>query len=344
VRFKTGEVKHRVVVGYSRFTAEGQSLTRTIGGSFTSNLYNPVFIARPTPPTGLPFLPFQDTTSDSVSVVDSMHLLDDRLHLIAGLRYQKLNIGEYAAGVQTRRFEQTATAPSAGVSYKLTPAWSVYANYAEGLSQGPVAGGSTANAGQVFPPFKGKQYETGTKYDAGTFGASAALFQIMQPVSFVNSANFLVLDGEQRNRGLELSVYGEVVKGIRLNAGLALFDAVQAATQNGTNDGKKAIGIPNYNWVLNGEWDIAAVPGLTLTGRYTKVGKQFASADNLQTIPGFDSYDLGLRYSTRLGGKPTVFRLTVENVADSSHWLAVRTGFLTRSTPRTALFSVSTDF
>lgn len=343
-RFTMGPVKHRVVVGYSRFTGDGESLSRTVGSAFNSNLYNPVFVARPTPPTGLPLLRFQDTVSDSFSVVDSMHMLDDKLHLIAGLRYQKLDIGEFASGVELRRFEQTATAPSLGISYKLAPTFSVYANYAEGLSQGPVAGGSTANAGQVFPPFKGRQYEAGVKYDAGPFGASAALFQIKQPVSFVNGTNFLVVDGEQSNRGLELSVYGEVVKGVRMNAGLALFDAVQAKTLNGANDGKKAIGIPDYNFVLNGEWDVSALPGLTLTGRYTKVASQIASADNTQSIPGFDSYDLGLRYATRFGGKPTVFRLTVENVADASHWLAVRTGFLTRSTPRTALFSVSTDF
>ncbi|MDW5441938.1 TonB-dependent receptor [Polaromonas sp. SM01] len=344
VRFNTGAVKHRVVVGYSRFTGQGQSVSRPIGGAFTNNLYHPVLVAQPTPPVAGPFLRFQDTTSDSVSVVDSMHLLDDRLHLIAGLRYQKLDIGQYIAGVETKRFEQSATAPSAGISYKLTPALSVYGNYAEGLSQGPVAPLTTTNRGQVFAPYKGEQYEAGVKYDAGSFGASAALFQIAQPVSFVNSANVFVLDGEQRNRGLELSVYGEVSKGVRLNAGLALFDVVQARTQNGTNDGKKAIGIPNYSLVLNGEWDLAALPGLTLTGRYTKVASQFASADNAQSIPGFDSYDLGLRYATRVGDKPTVFRLSVENVADASHWLAIRGGFLSRSMPRTALFSVSTDF
>eukprot|EP01035_Chromulina_nebulosa_P050375 gene50375-68486_t len=72
-----------------------------------------------------------------------------------------------------------------------------------------------------------------------------------------------------------------------------------------------------------------ALPGLTLTGRYTKVDKQFASADNTQSIPGFDRYDLGLRYSTRVAGKSTVFRLAIENVADASHWLAIRNGFLT---------------
>ncbi|RYF57215.1 MAG: TonB-dependent receptor, partial [Comamonadaceae bacterium] len=259
---------------------------------YATGLYAGTATLGPTtlPSGGVP-LRFQDTASDSLAVMDSMHLLDDRLHLIGGLRYQKLDIGEFSAGVERRRFEQTATAPSLGASYKLARGLSVYANYAEGLSQGPVAGGSTANAGQVFPPFKGKQIEAGVKYDAGAFGASAALFQIRQPVSFVNGANFLVVDGEQRNRGLELSLYGEVAKNLRLNAGLALFDAVQSKTLNGANDGKKAIGIPDYNLVLNGEWDLAALPGLTVTGRLTKVASQIASANNTQSIPGFDSYD-----------------------------------------------------
>lgn len=344
MRFATGPVKHRVVVGYSRFTGDGASLSRQMGSAFTSNFNNPVFVAQPALPVGGVPLRFQDGASDSLAVMDSMHLLDDRLHLVGGVRYQKLDIGEFSAGVEQRRFEQTATAPSLGASYKLAPTFSVYANYAEGLAQGPVAPASTANLGTVFPPFKGKQIETGLKYDGGSFGASAALFQIRQPVSYVNGANFLVVDGEQRNRGLELSLYGEVARDLRLNAGLAMFKAVQSKTLNGSNDGKKAIGIPDYSLVLGGEWDIAALPGLTLTGRYTKVARQMASVDNQQSIPGFDSYDLGLRYATRFAGKPTVFRLTVENVADSSHWLSVRTGFLARSTPRTALFSVSTEF
>lgn len=343
VRLNTGEVKHQMVIGYSRMTGMGDSLSKVIGTTFTSNLYNPMFVPRPSPLYG-PSQRYQDTTSDSVGVMDSMHLLDNRLHLIAGLRYQMLDIGQFTAGVETRRFTQSAVAPSMGANFKLTPAFSAYANYAEGLSQGPVAPLSAANKGEVFPPFQGKQIEAGLKYDGGTFGASAALFQIKQPVSFVNSANIFVLDGEQRNGGLELSVYGEVTKGVRLNAGLAVFDAVQAKTQNGTNDGKKAIGVPDYSLVLGSEWDVAPVPGLALTGRYTKVDKQFASADNAQTIPGFDSYDVGLRYATRVASRPTTFRLSIENAADSSHWLAVRNGFLTRSTPRTAQFSVSMDF
>jgi iron complex outermembrane receptor protein len=122
VRLNIGEVKHRVVAGYSRFTLDGQSKSRTIGSAFTSKLYNPVFIDRPTPPTDVPFLRFQDTRSDSVSLVDSMHLLDDRPHMVAGLRYQKLDIGQFTAGVETLRFEQSAIAPTLGISYKLTPA------------------------------------------------------------------------------------------------------------------------------------------------------------------------------------------------------------------------------
>ncbi len=84
---------------------------------------------------------------------------------------------------------------------------------------------------------------------------------------------------------------------------------------------------------------------LVLDGGGFDPAEALAGAQFAYTVPNFSNptgrmVDL----ATRLAGKATVFRLTVENVADSSHWLAVRTGFLTRSTPRTALFSVSTDF
>lgn len=342
--FQTGGVRHRVVFGYGRFEIEGRSLNQAAGGSFTSNLYAPVFVAAPARPVQGALQQAQGLVSESVALTDSMRLLDDRLHVVAGLRYQRLSIGQFAAGVETRRLEQSATAPSLGVSYKITPGWSVYGNYAEGLNQGPTPSGTNANAGQLFPPFKAKQREVGTKFDFGGFGVSAALFQIEQPVTFVNSANFFVVDGLQRNRGLELSVYGEVVKGIRVNGGLALFNARQVRTQNGTNDGKKAIGIPDYNLVVNGEWDIPGMNGLTLTGRYTRADKQFASADNLQSIPSFDTVDLGLRYATQFNGVPTVLRLNVENISDSSHWVSVRLGSLTRSMPRTAYFSAEFSF
>lgn len=60
---------------------------------------------------------------------------------------------------------------------------SFYGNYIESLLQGAVAGPAQLNAGQVFPPFIGKQFELGTKLDLGNFGATFSAFQITQPVA-----------------------------------------------------------------------------------------------------------------------------------------------------------------
>ena len=53
--------------------------------------------------------------------------------------------------------------------------------------------------------------------------------------------------GEQRNRGLELSVFGNPVRGLRVLGGLTLIDAEQRVTAGGINQGKDAIGVPEKN-------------------------------------------------------------------------------------------------
>lgn len=92
---------------------------------------------------------------------------------------------------------------------KPTQQLSLYANYIEGLQQGPIASPNNipplVNAGQVFPPNVSKQKEIGAKIDVGKFAFTMAFYDIEQPSSYVNDANRLVVDGLQRNRGLEYS-------------------------------------------------------------------------------------------------------------------------------------------
>ena len=115
---------------------------------------------------------------------------------------------------------------------------SLYANYIESLTKGPVAGGTAANAGEVFAPFRSKQKEIGAKYDAGSYGMNLALFTISQPMGLLNANNVFGIDGEQRNRGAEFTVYGAPVRGLRLLGGVTLLDAKQQRTAGGANDGK----------------------------------------------------------------------------------------------------------
>ena len=100
-----------------------------------------------------------------------------------------------------------------------------------------------ANAGEVFSPFKSKQYEVGAKFDAGHFGGSMAVFRVNEPTALVQG-NVYTVDGQQRNQGVEFSSYGEIIKGLRLLGGATYLDAENTKSTDGLLNGKKIIGVP----------------------------------------------------------------------------------------------------
>src|SRR5690606_3218831 len=97
-----------------------------------------------------------------------------------------------------------------------------------------------------------KQYEVGGKFTAEGFSASLALFQIDRATAILtpdpDQPGFLRFDpsGLQRNRGIELSIEGEPVAGLRIIAGGSVIDAKLRRQANGLNEGNKAIGVPEY--------------------------------------------------------------------------------------------------
>jgi iron complex outermembrane receptor protein len=176
---------------------------------------------------------------------------------------------------------------------------------------------------------------------------SAALFTTSQPLAFVQDRVFGVF-GQQRNRGLELSVFGTPTRGVRVLGGLTLIDAEQRRTPGGINDGKDAIGVPDTQLNLGGEWDVQAVPGLTLNARALYTGGQFADSTNLQRLPSWTRLDLGASYATRIMDRAVTLRARVDNVTDKSYWASAGgfpgAGYLVLGAPRTLVVSGSVDF
>jgi iron complex outermembrane receptor protein len=223
---------------------------------------------------------------------------------------------------------------------------SLYANYIEGLQQGSTAPNGTVNAGQVFPPFKSKQYETGVKVDFGRLMATLSLFQIKQPSGITDPATQIYsIDGEQRNRGLEINTSGEVADGVRLLGGVMFIDGELTKTQGGTNDGKTAPGVPHTQVNFGTEWDTPFMRRLTLSGRVIYTSSQYLDVANTQQIPDWATFDIGARYRFEAGGKPITLRANVENLFDHSYWaMANPTYGLSPGAPRTLLLSATVDF
>lgn len=72
------------------------------------------------------------------------------------------------------------------------------------------------------------------------------------------------------------------------------------------------------------------------------VGDRPINAQNTALVDSYTTFDLGARYNVDIGGKPTTFRLYVENVSDEKYWAATASSLLGVNLPRTAKFSFTT--
>ncbi|MET0746467.1 MAG: TonB-dependent receptor, partial [Microvirga sp.] len=154
------------------------------------------------------------------------------------------------------------------------------------------------------------------------------------------------LNGEQRNQGIDLNVFGAPADGIRVLGGLTLSDGRLVKTEAGRFDGHVAPGVPNVQANLGGEVDLPAwmLRGVTLTGRVIYTSAQYYDQANTQKIPDWTRLDLGVRYSFTANGTPLTARFNVENAAGKRYWSSAGSSILTYGMPRTFLASLSADF
>ncbi|MPZ31175.1 MAG: TonB-dependent siderophore receptor [Rhodospirillales bacterium] len=348
-KFTTGPVRHEMALSGSYLLTESGSLNVTLP-AVRSNIYAPVTAPAPSL-AGIPTQPVRtsQTLMTGVALADSLSALDDKLQLIIGGRLQRVQVSNYSAvtGLTTAAtpgYDQSALTPAVGFVVRPWKALSFYGNYIEALQQGPVAAAGTTNAGQVFPPFVSNQYELGVKLDLGTFGATLSAFQITQPSAIVNATtNTLSVDGEQRNRGLELSMFGEPFQGFKPLGGITFLEGVLASTAGGVNNGKIAPGVPAVQMNLGFDWDTWFIKRFAVSARVIYTSLAYLDAANQQPVPAWTRVDLGARYSiVRADGKPVTLRADVVNVGNNNYWTA--SGTLSQSPPRTFLLSLSADF
>ena len=276
---------------------------------------------------------------------------DDRLLLTLGARWQRVKVDDWTNDVKgVTGYDEEKVSPSGGLLFKATDKLSLYANYMEGLSQGKIAPSTSRNENQIFPPFISRQVEVGAKYDAGAVALTAAVFRIRQPAYETNATTRLFgPNGKRQNQGVELSVFGEPLKGVRLLGGVMYTDSELTDTTNGTYDGNRAPATPKYNVNLGAEWDVPGLEGLTLSSRGLYSRSQYLDASNVKQIDAWTRLDVGARYGFKVDDKRITLRANVENVADRRYWSSAGASDdsepgLTLSTPRTYLLSATIDF
>ncbi|WP_422396122.1 TonB-dependent receptor [Pseudomonas trivialis] len=361
-KFQTGAVSHQLNIGLTGTWTQARNAYEFDFTPNASNLYHPSSdIAQPVRGTvnggdlGDPGITAK-TFVRSAAISDTFGFLDDRLLFTAGLRHQEMVMQNYAYGSGPRSSNYTASinTPVYGIVFKPWEHVSFYANHIEGLTQGPTApvssGGLTVtNGAQAYAPARSKQTEAGVKLDMGTYGATLGVYRIEQPsdgysIQTDATTATYVREGQQINQGVELNVFGEPVSGLRLLGGVTVMKTELKDTLNGANDGNRAIGVPSFQLNAGVDWDVPGLQGATLSGRMLRTGGQYADAANNLSLPAWNRFDLGARYTFKVDQRDVTLGANVENVANEKYWESALGGYLSQGEPRVAKLSATIDF
>ncbi len=362
-KVRTGPVGHEFVASASFFDLKKKNAyIMDYANTFQTNLYDPQSYAKPAFSAGAlrgndiddPALQGRTRTS-SYAFGDTMSFLDDKVLLTLGIRHQRLSSRSYAynTGKENGAYDQSRNSPAAGLVFKVAPSVSLYANYIEALVAGDTAptvanGKPVPNAGESLAPYVSKQKEIGIKYDGDGLGAGLALFSTDKPRAAYDASNKFTASGKDRHQGIELTVFGEPVKTVRVLGGLTFLDAKQRSTGNTAIDGNRVIGVPRFQANLGAEWDIPGVQGLAVDGRMVYTGASYADDANTLKVPGWTRFDAGVRYLMEVDGHVVTLRARVENIANRNYWASVGgypgNGYLVLGGPRTFSLSASMDF
>lgn len=255
-------------------------------------------------------------------------------------------------GVRDRHTQRYVFLPQAALIYKPISELSLYTQYSKGLSLGGQAPWFASNSGDTLAPTVSRQIETGIKYDWQRMSFAAALFQMRQAYQYSRpdaAGDFTyVQQGQQKNTGLELSANGWATQRLQIAASVAAIRSRVEGTGTPAYEGHQTLNVPRLRVSLQGDYALPWLDGLALLGGMQYSGSKYADRQGNAATGAYAIFNIGSRYSTRIDGYDTVFRLTVDNLFDKRYWRDageyMGDDYLFQGAPLTARLSASVNF
>lgn len=321
--FNTGPLGHKVTLGYYGYMDRQWQTTYFPHTGYVGpySLDRPTHVPEPQWPSDASARMYYASRirNDNFMIGDLVRFNEQWSALVGINRSTIKSMERNAEGLAGQPdYDRGRNSPNASLIYAPTAWLTTYATYIEGLEQGGVAPDEAVNRLQVLPPMRSKQRELGIKAELGGVLVSSALFDIEKAYEYSNDANVYVQDGIQRHRGAEISAVGKLTEAWTVMGGATWLTA---RVEGSANDGNAPINVPKFMAKLYSEYALPFAPGLSVTGGVYHVGKQWATDTNSSRLPSYTTFDLGLRYATKVTGRPVTLRLNVNNVANRNYWL-----------------------
>ena len=254
-------------------------------------------------------------------------------------------------GAQARHTQQYVFLPQASLIYKPIENISLYTRYSKGLSLGGTAPWFASNADETLAPTTSRQIEAGVKYDWRRISFAAAVFQTRQAYQYAKpeGGEFIYMQqGQQKNTGLELSANGWATDRLQIATSVAAIRARVSGSGTPEYEGHQAINVPKLRASVYADYALPWVNGLAVLGGVQYSAKKSANRTGNVEVGDYAVVNVGSRYTTKVDGYETVFRLSVDNLFDKRYWRDageyMGDDYLFQGAPLTARLSASVNF
>ncbi|AFZ30440.1 TonB-dependent siderophore receptor [Gloeocapsa sp. PCC 7428] len=349
-QFNTGSVAHNVLLGIdlNRSTFGGTQRRLPAGLTPDINIFDPVYnvIDRPSLDALTNTVRNGSDRTDRLGILlqDQVTLADNLKVLLAG-RFDVVDQqSRDNLEATTSSRSDDAFSPTVGVVYQPIEPLSLYANFARSFQ--PNFG--TRVDGSFLEPERGTQFEIGARGELldGRLVANLALYQITKTnVATIdpNNPDFSIPIGEQRSRGIELDLIGQISPGWNVVASYALIDAA-VTESNDLPEGSRIANVPENTASLWTTYELQSgdLRGLGFGLGLFYVGERAGDFEDTYDLPSYLRTDAAIFYR-RDNWRAAI---NVQNLFDVTYFRGVNFGrvAIEPGAPLTVIGSLSVEF
>ena len=352
----TGAITHHITTGAELFTrtvkqpgyytaTNPSTDTITDGAVYTyvgtENIYSPVAafpIESPHQSAGPQRLWLNDHTA--ALIAQDRIELPHHIQLIAGGRIESLRDHNYSLaattpGLAPTNSEQSIWMPRYAITWSPRADLTLYGNYGLMLSLGPQAPWWVDNGSQFLAPFRTRQAEAGAKFTHGdNLLLTAALFRMRTPFFYprivpgpdnfcptaANGDICFESDGHETHQGLELSAEGKAANSLRFSGSLSWSRAISSNSSTPAYNNKEIINQPHLRATIFADYAVPHLRSFHLMPGFSYTGTKAATRDDAVSVPGYNLFNLGARYSPGGENGKLSFRIYADNITDRRYW------------------------
>ncbi len=331
-QFNTGNIKHQLLAGYdyigtdmstTQWEGELPRFGEDLGIVGTFSLRHPQYLSRPV--NTYEHEEAEEDEDDEAEGEYATHgvyiqeqLTYNKWQLIASLRGEFFKSGEEEDAMRI-----TKLLPRIGITYAVVKDIRLYATYNRGFDPfEPTSVLQVFNEG--YKPLNSEMFETGIKADLlkNKLSTSLAIYQITIDNLSVNAndtsnPNLYVQRGEQRSRGVEAELQGDLTDNLSLALAYALNETKITKSITPNEIGQIAENAPMHSsssWV-NYNFKKGFLKGLGISAGHTQTGKRNTLESGV-TLPGYCVFNGGIHY----GIQHINIAVNMNNLFNTTYW------------------------